>query len=68
MRFILRRVAVSVPLLFGVSVLVFALVANASDPIAELRDQPDVSAQVIAIRRHELHLDEPVCWRDTAGG
>ena len=63
MRFILRRIAVSIPLLFGVSVLVFALVANAGDPIAELRDQPDVSAQVIAIRRHELHLDEPVLAR-----
>jgi peptide/nickel transport system permease protein len=62
-RFVLRRIAVSIPLLFGVSLLVFVLVANAGDPLAGLRDQPDVSAQVIAARRHQLHLDEPVLAR-----
>jgi len=62
-RFILGRIAVSVPLLLGVSLLVFALVANAGDPLAELQEQPDVTAQVIAARRHELRLDEPVLAR-----
>jgi peptide/nickel transport system permease protein len=62
-RFILRRLVVSIPLLLGVSVLVFALVANAADPLQPLYDQPDIAPQVIAARRHELHLDEPVLAR-----
>jgi peptide/nickel transport system permease protein len=62
-RFIMRRVAVSVPLLLGVSVLVFALVANAGDPLQPLYDQPDIAPEVIAARRHELHLDQPVLAR-----
>src|SRR4051794_6113319 len=63
LRFVLRRVAVSIPLLLGISVLVFVLVANAGDPVAELYDQPDVSPQVITARRHALHLDRRVLDR-----
>lgn len=62
-RFILRRLAVSVPLLLGTSVLVFCLVTVAGDPLAELRAQADVPAEVIEARRHALRLDEPVLAR-----
>ncbi len=62
-RFAVRRVAVSVPLLFAASVLVFGLVANAGDPLAELYTQPDITAEVIEARRAELGLDQPIVER-----
>lgn len=61
--FVLRRLAVSVPLLLAASVLVFAMVANSSDPLAELYDLPDVTPEVIDTRRAELGLDRPVVER-----
>jgi peptide/nickel transport system permease protein len=61
--FVVRRLAVSVPLLLAASVLVFALVSNSSDPLAELYDLPDVAPEVIDARRAELGLDRPVVER-----
>ncbi len=60
---VLRRLAVSVPLLLVASVLVFALVANAGDPLLDLRNQPDVAPEVIEARRVQLGLDQPVIER-----
>ena len=60
--FIVRRVAVAIPLLFLTSLVVFVLVANAADPLAELRSQ-DVAPSVIDARRHELNPDKPVLAR-----
>ena len=60
---VLRRLAVSVPILLAASVLVFALVANSVDPLAELYDQPDLPPEVIDDRRVELGLDRPVAER-----
>lgn len=62
-RLILRRVAVSIPLLMATSLLVFILVANAGDPLADLRDQAGVPAEVFEARRVELGLDKPVLDR-----
>jgi peptide/nickel transport system permease protein len=43
---------------------VFLLVANAGDPLADLRNRnPPVSPQVIAEREHELLLDKPLPQR-----
>ena len=61
--FVVRRLAVSVPLLLAASILVFALVANSSDPLAELYNLPDVTPEVIDARRAELSLDRPVVER-----
>jgi peptide/nickel transport system permease protein len=61
--FVLRRLAVSLPLLLAASVLVFGLVANSGDPLAELRDQPDITQEVVDARRAELGLDRPVAER-----
>ena len=61
--FVLRRLAVSVLLLFAASVLVFGLVANSSDPLADLYGLPDVTQEVIEARRAELGLDRPVAER-----
>ena len=62
-RFVLRRLAVSVPLLLLTSALVFALVTKAGDPLADLRADPEVPREVIDARRQALHLDEPVLER-----
>lgn len=62
-RFILRRLAVSVPLLLATSFLVFGLVTVAGDPLADLRAQDDVPPEVIDARRDELRLDEPLLAR-----
>ena len=61
--FVMRRLAVSLLLLLAVSMLVFGLVANSSDPLADLYNLPDVTPEVIDARRVELGLDRPVVER-----
>jgi peptide/nickel transport system permease protein len=62
--FIARRLLITIPLVLLSSVLVFLLVANAGDPLADLRQRnPPVSPQVIAEREHELLLDKPLPQR-----
>ena len=49
--FIARRLLITIPLVLLSSVLVFLLVANSGDPLADLRTRnPPVSPQVIAER------------------
>lgn len=62
-RFLVRRVAASLALLLASSALVFALVAGAGDPVAELRGRPDITQEVIDARRAELGLDRPMAER-----
>lgn len=61
--YVLRRLAVAVLVLLVASILVFVLVANSGDPLAELRANPHVSPATIAAREHLLHLDLPVINR-----
>jgi peptide/nickel transport system permease protein len=62
--FIVRRLLVSVLVVFAASFLVFAMVANASDPLGDLRGRnPPPAKEVIAARRHLLNLDKPVVNR-----
>src|SRR2546421_11226793 len=61
--FILRRPAISIPLVIFSSFLVFMLVAAAGDPLAELRGNPSIPQSTIEARRRELHLDKPVLTR-----
>ncbi len=58
--FVLRRLLVSIPVIVASSVVVFAMVAASGDPLAELRANPNASKATIALRRHELHLDESI--------
>jgi peptide/nickel transport system permease protein len=61
--FIIRRLLISIPVVLLSSVLVFLLVANSGDPLAELKSrQPPVPQEVIKLREHALNLDrsEPV--------
>jgi peptide/nickel transport system permease protein len=61
--FILRRLAISVPLVIVSSFVVFMLVAAAGDPLAELRGNPNTPRSTIEARRRQLHLDKPVLVR-----
>lgn len=61
--FILRRLAISIPLIVVSSFLVFILVAAAGDPLAELRGNPSIPRSTIEARRRQLHLDKPVLVR-----
>ena len=60
LNFILRRIGVSIMILFGSSFLVYNLAAYASDPLAELRLSTDDGArqQIISLTR-SLNLDTP---------
>ena len=61
--FILRRLAISVPLVVVSSFVVFLLVAAAGDPLAELRGNPNIPQSTIEARRKQLNLDKPILVR-----
>jgi peptide/nickel transport system permease protein len=62
--FIIRRLLIAIPLVLLASVLVFLLVANSGDPLADLKGRnPPVPPQVIQAREHQLLLDQPIPQR-----
>ncbi|TDO45774.1 peptide/nickel transport system permease protein [Kribbella sp. VKM Ac-2527] len=63
LRYILKRLAASVPMMLVASFAVFCLVALSGDPLARLREQPGVSAEAIAARSEALNLDQPLIVR-----
>jgi peptide/nickel transport system permease protein len=64
--FVIRRLLVSILVLIASSVLVFALVANSSDPLGDLmgRRPPPTSATILA-RKVQLHLVNSKCQPST---
>ncbi|WP_158888698.1 ABC transporter permease [Amycolatopsis anabasis] len=61
--YVLRRVAISIPILLIGSFALYLMVAGAGDPLAELRSQPNVSPAAIAATAHELGLDKGLLAR-----
>jgi glutathione transport system permease protein len=62
--FIIRRLLIAVPVVLASSVLVFLLVTNSGDPLADLKGrQPPVPPQVIEAREKMLGLDQPLPQR-----
>jgi peptide/nickel transport system permease protein len=62
--FVVRRLLISIPVMLLASVLVFLLVANSGDPLAELRGRnPPVPRETMELRERELHLDKPLPQR-----
>lgn len=60
LRFILKRLGSSFLVLFGASVLLFVLVINSGDPLADLREvQTNNRDQLIAARTAYMGLDQP---------
>jgi peptide/nickel transport system permease protein len=54
--FVARRLLIAIPILILSSMLVFLLVANAGDPLENLRVRPNAQA-AIAAKVQQLHLD-----------
>ena len=58
LRFIVRRLLVSIPLLIVASVLIFTVLHLTTDPAAGLRVNPRISAADVERYRHDLGLDK----------
>jgi peptide/nickel transport system permease protein len=59
--YVIRRVAVSIPILVGATILVFLLVKASGDPLEPLRTRnPPAPPATIALEEHRLYLDRPV--------
>ncbi|MEX2146237.1 MAG: ABC transporter permease [Candidatus Rokuibacteriota bacterium] len=63
-RYVIRRVALAVPALLGISLVLFTVLALApGDPFEELVTNPNVPPEVTARLRAQLGLDDPVVVR-----
>ena len=62
-RFVIRRLTISVFILFLASIFVFLLVAFSGDPLAQLKLDPRTPLATLQYRRHLLHLDLPLWER-----
>src|SRR5690554_1525237 len=64
LRFLLRRLAVMVPLLIGITFIVFAIMALApGDPFAEMRMNPSFSPETVAALEREFGFGQPLLVR-----
>jgi peptide/nickel transport system permease protein len=63
-RYLLRRLAIAIPSLLGISAVLFAVLALApGDPFSELATNPDVPPAVAAALRARFGLDDPIWLR-----
>src|SRR5579862_3960892 len=63
-RYLLRRLAIAVPSVLGISIVLFAVLALApGDPFEELASNPNVPPQVALALRAKFGLDDPVGLR-----
>jgi len=62
-RYIIRRILISIPILGIGSFLAYLMVATAGDPLAEMRARPGVTEADIANAAAQLGLDKPVLER-----
>jgi peptide/nickel transport system permease protein len=60
-RYLLRRLLISIPVLAGISLVLFTVLALApGDPFEELATNPNVPPEVRANLRHQFGLDDPI--------
>ncbi|MFZ2156082.1 MAG: ABC transporter permease, partial [Bradyrhizobium sp.] len=63
-QYVLRRLLIAVPSLFGISLVLFTVLALApGDPFAELVTNPNVPPEVAQALRTKFGLDDPVYVR-----
>jgi len=63
-KYLLRRVAIAVPSIVGISLVLFAILALApGDPFGELASNPNVPPEVSANLRKQFGLDDPIATR-----
>jgi peptide/nickel transport system permease protein len=61
--YILRRLAISIPILFIGTFLCFIMVAATGDPLGELASNPSISPAALAQTAHQMGLDKGVVPR-----
>jgi peptide/nickel transport system permease protein len=61
--YVIRRLLISIVVLFFSTILVFLLVSTAGDPLALLRANPHTPHSTIVAREHLLHLNDPLWQR-----
>ena len=60
-KYFLRRLLISIPVILGISVVLFAILAAApGDPFEELATNPNVPPEVRANLRAQFGLDDPL--------
>jgi peptide/nickel transport system permease protein len=63
-RYLLRRLAIAIPSLLGISIVLFAVLALApGDPFGELASNPNVPPEVAAALRTKFGIDDPIWLR-----
>jgi len=63
-KYLLRRVLITIPVLAGISLVLFTVLALApGDPFEELATNPNVPPEVRANLRHQFGLDDPIAVR-----
>ena len=63
-RYILRRVLQMIPVLFGLTLIIFVAVRLKGDPVMQFA-QPDSTAEELAILRQAYGFDQPL-WKQYA--
>jgi peptide/nickel transport system permease protein len=58
--YILRRLLYSIPVLIAASFIIFTFVSMASNPLAFLRMQPQISQETLQLIAERKHLDDPI--------
>ena len=61
--YIIRRLLISIVVLFFATILVFLLVASSGNPLALLRANPHIPHSTIVAREKLLHLNDPLWQR-----
>ena len=63
-QYVLRRILIAIPSIFGISVVLFSVLALApGDPFSELAANPAIPPEVAAALRAKFGLDDPVWTR-----
>src|SRR5712692_293910 len=63
-KYLIRRVLIAIPVLAGISLVLFVILALApGDPFEELATNPNVPPEVRANLRHQFGLDDPIAVR-----
>ncbi len=63
-KYLLRRLAIAVPSIIGISLVLFAILALApGDPFGELASNPNVPPEIQANLRAQFGLDDPIATR-----
>jgi len=62
-RYLLRRILITLPILFGVTVLSYAILSFTPGDPAQMEISPNMSEADVEIKRHAFGLDQPVYLR-----